>query len=622
MKKTLSSIANWLGKYALAGFFCILVALDLSFRFFYRDCTGVSTLRLQPLIFTVGWALLFCGLICLLPTLGKRIAMIFIVTVQAILCIVHGVMYNLFGSFFSFADLAYAGDGAKFFSFSYLRIRPGALICALLAIACIIFLAIKLPKKPYQKIRQPITALVMVVVGLLCIIIPHKKQMQSVDTQICWDWTGLSEADIYRSQSNVNYALGLSGVYQYQFRSLIQYTGWGQDAGLKQMREQLDEYYAQSEKNNHPDNEMTGIFEGKNVMFVLLESVDTWMLTEDYMPNLYRLQQQSINFVNHYSPMYTSAATFTTEFIANTGMIPPTSGINPDVYLNNTFATALPRLFADKGYHANSFHAAALNIYRRNNIHPNLGYETLYGSAAMGMEHFRYDSELIRGYDLMTKDTPFFSFIITLSGHGPYTDERSYTSDEAVNKAREIIATQDVPLTGNNLEEYTYAISHVMQTDMFFGSLLERMEADGHLDDTVIVCFTDHFGKYMTDHEAVMQLKGVDNSDLLCHTPFFIYSADTPAQTVEKVTSSMDIAPTLANLFNLDVNYAYYVGNDIFSDYDDYVIFRGNNWYDGEIYYSPAYTGEVTDEIKKRNQEVSQRMNMAWDTLRCDYFAK
>ena len=243
----------------------------------------------------------------------------------------------------------------------------------------------------------------------------------------------------------------------------------------------------------------------------------------------------------------------------------------------------------------------------------------------MGMENFELDSDLISGYELMTKDAPFFSCVITLSGHGPYTDNGgtlNYTTQEVLDRAREIIATQDVPLAGNNLEEYTYAISHVMQTDLFFGSLLDRMEADGHLDDTVIVCFTDHFGKYMTDHKAVMQLKGVDNSDMLCNTPFFIYSADTPAQTVEKVTSSMDIAPTLANLFDLDVNYAYYVGNDIFSDYDDYVIFRGNNWYDGETYYSPAYTGEVTDEIKKRNQEVNQRMNMAWDTLRCDYFAK
>lgn len=282
-------------------------------------------------------------------------------------------------------------------------------------------------------------------------------------------------------------------------------------------------------------------------------------------------------------------------------------------------------MFAEKGYHANSFHASPSNIYRRNDVHPNLGYEKLYGSADMGMENFELDSDLISGYELMTKDAPFFSFVITLSGHGPYTDNGgtlNYTTQEVLDRAREIIATQDVPLAGNNLEEYTYAISHVMQTDLFFGSLLDRMEADGHLDDTVIVCFTDHFGKYMTDHEAVMQLKGVDNSDMLCNTPFFIYSADTPAQTVEKVTSSMDIAPTLANLFDLDVNYAYYVGNDIFSDYDDYVIFRGNNWYDGETYYSPAYTGEVTDEIKKRNQEVNQRMNMAWDTLRCDYFAK
>lgn len=622
MKKTLSSITHWLGKYALAGFFCILVALDLSFRFFYRDCTGISTLRLQPLLFTIGWVLLFCGIVSLLPTLGKRIAMILIVTVQAILCIVHGVMYNLFGNFFSFADLAYAEDGAKFFSFSYLRIRPGALICALLAIACVIFLAIKLPKQPYRKVKWPIMGTLMAFLGLLCVIIPNNRIISQSNLQMTWDWAGLSEADLYQSQSNVNAAMGLSGLYQYQFRSLSLYTGWGQEEGYKQMFEQLDEYYANSDKNNHPDNEMTGIFEGKNVLFIMLESIDTWMLTEEYMPNLYALQQQSINFANHYTPMYISAGTFNTEFIANTGLIPPTSGVNPDVYSKNSFPTALPQLFAAQGYHVNSFHSANPKIYKRGEIHSNLGYEKYHSWHEMNMSNYMLDSELINGYDQMSAESPFFSFLITFSGHGPYTDEMHEISDTTIDEARKQVAAQNVPLTGNNLEEYTRAISHAMQTDMFFGSLLEQMEADGHLDDTVIVCFTDHFGKYMTDHEAVMQLKDVDNSDMLCHTPFFIYSADTPAQTVEKLTSSMDIAPTMVNLFNLDVNYAYYVGNDIFSDYDDYVIFRGNNWYDGEIYYCPAYAGEITKEIKKRNQEVNQRMNMAWDTLRCDYFAK
>ena len=122
-----------------------------------------------------------------------------------------------------------------------------------------------------------------------------------------------------------------------------------------------------------------------------------------------------------------------------------------------------------------------------------------------------------------------------------------------------------------------------------------------------------------------MQLKDVDNMDMLCQTPFFIYSKDMEPRTVTKLTSTMDIAPTIANLFDLDVNYAYYTGDDIFSDGGGYVIFRGLNWYDGDIYYTPDYDGEMTDDvytyIYARNTEVSTRISASWDTFRSNYFA-
>lgn len=47
----------------------------------------------------------------------------------------------------------------------------------------------------------------------------------------------------------------------------------------------------------------------------------------------------------------------------------------------------------------------------------------------MGMENYMLDSQLIEGYDLMTAGDPFFSFIITFSGHGPYTDHMRDISD-------------------------------------------------------------------------------------------------------------------------------------------------------------------------------------------------
>ena len=55
---------------------------------------------------------------------------------------------------------------------------------------------------------------------------------------------------------------------------------------------------------------------------VMLESIDTWLLTPEYMPNLYALQQQGTNFVHNYTPLFLSAGTFNTEFISQTGLLP------------------------------------------------------------------------------------------------------------------------------------------------------------------------------------------------------------------------------------------------------------------------------------------------------------
>ena len=149
---------------------------------------------------------------------------------------------------------------------------------------------------------------------------------------------------------------------------------------------------------------------------------------------------------------------------------------------------------------------------------------------------------------------------------------------------------------------------------------MAKLEKDGHLDDTVLVLFSDHYGKYITNHDFIMDIKGVDNSDMLCNTPFIIYSSGLESRSIDKVTSSADIAPTLANLFALDTNYTYYAGNDAFGSGGGYVVFTGNNWYDGDIYYCSSYSGEITEYISTMNSTIRRDMDAVWNTLRSNYF--
>ena len=60
-----------------------------------------------------------------------------------------------------------------------------------------------------------------------------------------------------------------------------------------------------------------------------------------------------------------------------------------------------------------------------------------------------------------------------------------------------------------------------METDLFIGELVDRLTQEGLLEDTVLIFYADHYDYYMMDDQLNMQIKGVDNGNLLQHTDFF-----------------------------------------------------------------------------------------------------
>ena len=163
------------------------------------------------------------------------------------------------------------------------------------------------------------------------------------------------------------------------------------------------------------------------------------------------------------------------------------------------------------------------------------------------------DRYLINGFDQMTEGNPFFSFVITLSGHGPYGEDNP--SYQAHAEAAQAAAQR----TDGN---YVYAVAGAMETDQFIGELVDSLTQANLLEDTVLIFYADHYNYYMMDDALNMDIKGVDNMNMLQHTDFFIWSADLEATQVDKVTSSVDVLPTIANLFELDTSGAFLVGHD------------------------------------------------------------
>ena len=628
MKEKLKTL---LPKLAVPVWLLALLCLDLLFRKTYGFVGGVSWRAPGPLLFTLLWLLLFGALVLLLPRWGGRTLILVITLLSCLLTVVHAVMYHLFGNFFGLADLLYAGDGAAFFSFRYLHMRLLLLLGVLLTLAVGIAAAVLLPKPSEKRRRIPVclAVLVLAAAGLywrsssLTVPIVYADEMGwavALNPQEAQQ-EGTPEQVLYSEFRNPNACLPMLGLYQYTWRDLEQSFFSDASRSRSAAVRRIEAWH--NEHAGSADSEMTGVLAGKNLLMIMVESLDTWMLTDEIAPNLCALQRQSVDFVHHYTPLYLNAGTFATEFTSLSGVIPPISGVSTDAYVENSFPAALPRLFAALGYRVNSFHPANGVIYNRKAIHQNLGFSSYYNYERMGMDDYMCDSQMLNGFEeMVSQEQPFFSFIITYSGHGPYDKSMDNIAGPHLERARAAAEASGVQAEGETREQYVRAIAHIMETDAFIGGLMEKLEEAGLADDTVVLVYGDHYCKYLTDTDFLMRLKGVENRNLLCNTPLFLWSRDLEPRRVEKYTSTVDLYPTLCRLFGLEVDLGWFVGEDAFSEGGGLVYWRDSSSYDGESYIDGTKAAALTPEQKAVYDHVHAKLELSWDSFRYDYFAQ
>lgn len=599
--------------------------LDFSLRLFYGAMSNVSLWAWQPLVFTLLWSGTMTAIAALLPRTGRRIFLLVTFVPFALLTIAHCVLYQLTGTCFSFADLAYAGDGARFVSAAYFHLKVGQWLSIAVCLALMLCAVIFTPQTHVGR-RGGIAAAVLAAACAAGIFVVHTTQMPrggivEHNEYLAWNDAESHDtlADAYAEFTNANRCLMFSGLYQYTVRGAA-VTLWPQTTADTERIAELDAYYAAHPKEA-ADTPMTGAFAGKNLIFIMMESVDDWLVTPEYMPNLYRLEQEGVDFRNYYAPIFLAAATFNSEFTANTGMIAPEYQVRNSYYAEHTLPYSLANLFRDAGYRARSYHAANPNIYNRGQIHLNFGYESYNDYGDLGMDDYMLDSQLLRGYDRIVSDEPFFSFIITYSGHGPYTEEQDTISAPHLARARAVIDYSTVPYTTEaQKEEYTRAVAQAMETDAFIGGLRKQLEADGHVEDTVLVLFADHYCKYFSDTELIEAIKGTGDHNLLSNVPFVIWTEGITPQVSEKYVSTMDIAPTIVDLFSLDADLRYYIGNDMFGPDGGVVYFRNYAWYDGKT-YDTGNDASTNPAVLAMREHVHEQIDISQDTFRSDYFA-
>lgn len=610
----LKSIANFCKKYYFI-LFCIITLLlpDICIkRLISPGFFAQNYVRVVSVLFTVGWVELIIGfcVFCLPKKWGKLVFSL-ISCLLIVFSFSQYVYYGIFEQFYWLKSIMLAGEGADYLDQVLGQIDTRLIVITVLEIIFLILSLVFWKKPNVKKIKKRWFVIIPAII--LSLVHLYMQPWLFGDNQRQWDvWK--KPRTVYSNFNDINKNIEITGIYQLLYRdafgTVFPFDGYG-----KRDFEKVEEYF--NEKGEPEKNKYTGLFEGKNVIAVMMESMDTWMITKEYTPTLYKMMNEGINFTNYNAPFFGAGFTFGSEFAFNTGFFTPVSAVSASNFSTNSFPYALARLFKEAGYSTNSFHFNSPEFYNRGIMHKCFGYERYNSVADFGIDgvEAELDTNMIKCdeiYQKMTEKAPFYNFVVTYSAHLPYLGESKKLA-LAKEYYPELITTDEVKELNN-----AHILSH--DTDEFFRILLERLDEDGLLEDTVIVAYTDHFAYGISDDELLKELKG---DSLSYNVPAFIYTPGIKRQVVNKPMMTIDWTPTLVNLFGLDRT-GRYIGNDIFGpENTGFAFFENWGWLDEGMYYVPSREElykEDAAHIEKQNKRVRQSIEVNDTIVLGDYY--
>lgn len=608
------------GYIVLTGFTCVLLdcmlRLFVSMRFFSPRAMMLSFL----------YGILFSSLAQLFKTKkSKQIYLIFCMIIFTTLAFSQSMYYSFFNDFYSFTRLSnlrefliVKGETAKAFELRYLLYY----IVTIVYSAVLFFLPFEEKKRDWKGTLCGILIFAILLTGTKMTFINKMEDK----TQVY-----LTDDYLYSTLFNKKSAMERFGVFSYSQRDLFRIAK--NSLGLRDQKEvdAINEYF-----DKHPreikTNEKTGIFEGKNIVLILAESFNTWGINEEITPNLYKMKTTGYYFSNYYSPTFDSS-TIDAEFVVNTDLVPSMDfGNTAYEFSDNDFPQSLPNLFKNKGYTATSFHNSIGSFYNRYQFHEALGYDHFYDSEELGIEvpdNFGYNWAM--DIDLFDKastillnqkeesNQPFLAYLITVSTHTPYDENRTALKNNYEYVKKIVDADSQVQ----------YYLAAAKDLDDGIGLMMERFEEEGILEDTVFVLFGDHYS-YGMHHEIIWSYYTDYAWDFhrIHNVPFMIWTPDMEdSEVIETPSSQFEVFPTIANLFNLEYNPTYTVGNDIFNQEENIIVYgKTSSWQDNNLIYEnndifQLFNEEVdTSYIESKNAEIIERFSLYQKVLKQNYF--
>ncbi|MEW8957296.1 LTA synthase family protein, partial [Clostridium sp.] len=369
------------------------------------------------------------------------------------------------------------------------------------------------------------------------------------------------------------------------------------------------EDWIKNKNENIPDNEYKGMFKGKNLIVLQVESLENFIIGQsingqEITPNLNKIIKNSFYFNNFHEQTH-NGTTSDGELITNTSVLPVRSGATFFRYPTNTYENSLPNIMKRMGYKTLAAHPDKGSYWNWLQSLKSIGFDECLDSSKFNQDHMiglglSDESFLKQLSEVIEKQPePFFNFSITLTSHTPFSlpeEDKELTLPTELNDH----------MVGKFMQTARY-------TDKHIGLFLDELDKKGILDNTVVVIYGDHEGvnKFFGD-----EVKNIENgepwfqgNDL--RVPLIIYSKDLQGKTIETLGGQVDTLPTLAYLFGAEKeDYAYTsMGRNLLNTEKDFAVLN-------------------TRRIKSNNMSIEEQnemlkaIDLSDKLIRANYFKK
>lgn len=634
MKKKLNIFYWW--------FFWVLF-LEYIYRIFIiKDFFNINTIIVT--IFSLIFITIFSFLFSLFNEKINKLLTISVSSIITFFILAQIVYYNFYNSIFSFYSLT-TGTGQVLHFWTMIIEVIGRIwyIFSLILTIFILFLVFNKKIFSFEKNKKKNNIIILsifLISTTLSIILTKtydKKDLYSLNNllfkthapMLTINKTGLltmQSIDIYRyffgfEEKISNNDSGTKEVVKeveynildIDFEELIKNTN---DETIKSMHKYFNSVIP-SEKN-----EYTGMFKGKNLIFITAEAFDTIAIDEKITPTLYKMANNSFVFNNYYQPLY-PVSTSDGEYMNVNSLIPKEGVWSFYKSSNNYMPFGIGNMFKKLDYNTYGFHNHTYNFYHRDKSHTNIGL-SYYGCGnglekKMNCRHWpNSDYEMIKATTsyYINEDKPFVAYYMTVSGHLNY----NFSGNNMASKNKSKVQDLDYK---NSIKAY-YATQ--IELDKAMEELLNRLEESGKLDDTLIVIAPDHY-PYGLSTKDMNTISKIDRTDKFenYHTSLIMYNPQIKKTDVNKTISSLDILPTIYNLYGLDYDSRLFMGRDIFSDDEHIVILSDRSFITSKGKYN-SVTGEFSSSnvsqeyIDNNNKIVNEKFKMSSLILEKDYY--